>query len=381
MLMKHMLLAAFAFSCLSAVAQITVTNSTFPSIGDTLVMSRDQNPALTNAITPPGGSQSWDFSTLITTQITRTAYRPTTDGTHAADFPNAKLATITQANETYYNKSATKFESLGYAGAAPANFQLQVLARFNPPVALRRAPMNFFDINQSVTDLSLPFSLKALPDTLTAQIPGDSIRFRIHYQRLDAVDAWGKCKIPGGEYDVLREKRTEYTTTAVDIKIPVLGWLDLSILLGGGGGGGLGGLIGTDTSVTYHFFNDKVKEEIAVLTLNNEQSEVSSASFKNNGQSVPTKEEIAPSVASINAFPNPAVETVQFTCANLPTNDYTLKIFNIVGDAIWKETYQISGTRVIQVDLSNFKKGTYLYSLSDKMGKVVGTKRLVILKP
>ena len=89
----------------------------------------------------------------------------------------------------------------------------------------------------------------------------------------------------------------------------------------------------------------------------------------------------SPGTASISAFPNPAVDWVRFDCTNLPQEDYTLKIFNIIGKVVWKENYQLAGTRSIRVELDNFKKGTYLYSLSDKKGHIVGTKRLVVLKP
>lgn len=81
------------------------------------------------------------------------------------------------------------------------------------------------------------------------------------------------------------------------------------------------------------------------------------------------------------AFPNPAVEWVRFDCKNLPESDYTLKIFNIVGKVVWKENYSISGNKSITVELEDFKKGTYLYSLVDKDGNVIGTRRLVVLKP
>jgi dihydroorotate dehydrogenase len=49
------------------------------------------------------------------------------------------------------------------------------------------------------------------------------------------VDGYGTCQIPGGTYPVLRQKRTDYTTTALDVLVPFLGWVDLSTIIGGGG--------------------------------------------------------------------------------------------------------------------------------------------------
>ena len=58
-----------------------------------------------------------------------------------------------------------------------------------------------------------------------------------------------------------------------------------------------------------------------------------------------------------------------------------MKIFNIVGKVVWKENYALSGNKSIKLQLEEFKKGTYLYSLLDSKGNTIGTKRLVVLKP
>lgn len=381
--MKYMLLAYFASLSLAVAGQITVTNATFPAIGDTLRTAVDLEPNLATGITPPGGPQMWDFSNLKKQDSNEAIYRAAAAGDQSAKFPGADMVVIGAQSETYFKKSASKFEVLGYAGADPAGFGLDVTAKFSPIVTLRRSPMNFFDINQSVTDLTVPFSTDALPDSLLGGIPGvgsiDSMRVRINYNRLDAVDGYGTLRIPGGEYPVLREKRTEYTTTNLDVKLPFLGWVDVSTLIGGGGGGLLG-FLGVDTTVTYHFFSGTEKESIAVLTTDNSVSTVERVTFKNNATSA-VKDADAPGTAGISAFPNPAVEWVRFDCWNLPADEYTLKIFNIVGKAVWKETHQLAGNRSIRVELGDFKKGTYLYSLTDQKGNVVGTKRLVVVKP
>lgn len=376
-----MLLAIFSALYLSAAAQITITNAVFPVAGDTLLYSTDPQPnGNLNAASAPGGGQLWDFSSLQASQLSEIVYQPATAGMDFAEFPGADLVVIGQTGETYYNVTSNKVDVMGYSGADPANFGLDILARFNPNFNERRAPVNFFDINQQQTDLSLPFSTNQLPDSLLQGLPiqPDSIRIRINTQRLEVVDGWGNCQIPGGQYPVLRQKRIEYTTTALDVKVPFLGWIDLSTLIGGGGG--IGGFIGTDTTVTYRFLSGTEKEDIAVATMSNDLSEVQTVRFKNNELVDATIVE-APGSASIQAFPNPAVEWVRFDCSNLPADDYTLKIFNIVGRVVWKEQYQLAGNKSIRVELDNFKKGAYLYSLADSKGNTIGTKRLVVLKP
>lgn len=376
--MKQMLLAVLSAFCLSTHAQITVTSATFPAVGDTLRYVRVFTPTLSGLITPPGGGQIWDFTGLGSDETLETVYQPSSAGQNTGQFPGAETVVIGTSGESYYNITNSKFELLGYAGGDPANLGVDVLAKFAPPLAERLSPLNFFDINQQTTDLSLPFSLDALPDSLVANIPGaqfvDSIRVRINYQRLGVVDGWGTLMIPGGQYPVLREKRTEYTTTALDVH-SFLGWINIPV-----GSGGITNFIGTDTAVIYRYFSNTEKEEIAVVTTNADQSTVESVRYKNNSTTA-VHFVNAPGTATIQAYPNPATEWVRFDCSNLPADDYTLKIFSIIGKEIWKNTYTLSGNKSIRLELDDFKKGTYFYSLEDKKGNIIGTKRLVVVKP
>ena len=376
-----MLLAAFSALCFGASAQITVTSATFPVAGDTLMYVIDNDPVNINAATPPGGNQLWDFSTMQISQTTETVFRPASAGMNVNSFPGADLVVINQTGETYFNVTANKFEAMGYSGGDPAGLGLNVLAKFSPVVVERSSPLNFFDITQQTTNLSLPFSTEQLPDSLFQGAPftPDSIRVRLNTQRLEVVDGWGTCQIPGGSYPVLRQKRTEYTTTNLDVYLGFLGWVDISQL----GGGGFSDFLGTDTTVTFRFYSGTEKEEIAIATMSNDLSTVEAVRYKNNGLSDASEPDGdgSPGSANIQAHPNPAVEYVNFTCSNLPRDNYTLKIYNFVVKVVWKGDYALNGNKVIYLELDDFAKGAYLYSLSDGKGNIIGTKRLVVLKP
>lgn len=375
-----MLLAVFSALCFGATAQITVTSATFPVAGDTLMYVIDNDPVNVNPATPPGGNQLWDFTTLQISQTAETVYRSAGAGMNTNSYPGADLVIIGQTGETYFNVTANKFEALGYSGGDPAGLGLNVLAKFSPVVVERFSPLNFFDINSQMTDLSLPFSTDQLPDSLFQGAPftPDSIRVRLNTSRLEVVDGWGTCQIPGGSYPVLRQKRTEYTTTNLDVYLGgFLGWVDVSQF----GGGGFSDFLGTDTTITYRFISGTEKEEIAIATMSNDLSTVEAVRYKNNGLSDAAEPGDSPGSANIQAHPNPAVEFVNFNCSNLPRDNYTLKIYNIVGKVVWKANYALNGNKVIYLALDDFKKGAYLYSLSDGRGNIIGTKRLVILKP
>ena len=375
-----MLLAIFSALFFSASAQVTVTAATFPGAGDTLDYALDSDPGGLTIATPPGGNQTWNLSDLQADETSRVIYLPASAGVHSMDYPNAELVVIGDNRETYYDKTNTQFTRLGYAGADASSFGLEVVARFSPALVERKSPLQFFDITVQTVDLSLPLATDQIPDSLLTGIviTPDSVRVRINTNRLDVVDGWGKCQIPGGNYDVLRVKRTEYRTTALDVYL-LLGWVDITSLLGNGNT--LGGFLGTDTTTTFRFYNQVEKEEIAVATMSNDLATVEQVRFKNNSGTSASIEADSPGAASIQAYPNPAVEWVRFNCANLPQGDYTLKIFNIIGKVVWKENYQLNGSKSIRVELDDFKKVTYLYSLIDGQGNIIGTKRLVVLKP
>ena len=329
----------------------------------------------------------WIFTSLSANTTNNVVYKAANSGMNSMSYPGAELVLIGANGETYFNVTNNKFEVMGYAGGDPTGFGVIVNAKFSPALIERRAPMNFFDITSQVSNLRLTFPTDQPPlDTLFSGLPVniDSMRVSIQTSRTEVVDGWGTCQIPGGQYPVLRQKRIDYVTTGLDVYVALFpgfgSWVDLSTILGTGGGGGLGGFIGTDTTVTYRFYSGTEKEEIAVATMNNEGSAVTDVRFKYNGTTA-TPVVNAPGSAGISAFPNPAIDWVRFDYTNLPQDEYTLKIFNIIGKEVWKETYQLAGTHFFRVELENFKKGTYLYSLSNKKGNIIGTKRLVVLKP
>lgn len=386
-----LLVALSAFAITVSTAQITITDNTFPSAGDTLRFAFDNDPQGID-VAPAAGvtNHLWDFSSLKAGQTGRTVYRNPAAGNNVAQYPGADMVVIGQG-ESYYNKTTTKFEFMGYAGSDPAGFGLSVIAKYAPALIERRAPLKYNDQAQQSSALSLPFPaapiLAILPDSIVQgfTILPDSFRVRTQIDRTEKVDGWGNCKIPGATYPVLRQRRIEYTATRLDAYIkpfPFLPgtWVDITDFVGNGVGGGFGNFLGTDTTTTFRFLSGTEKVEIAIATMSNDLSQVLSVRFKQNDITA-APDLLAPGSANIQAYPNPAVEWVRFDCTNLASGDYTLKIFNVIGKTVWKEIYTINGNRSIRIDLDDFKKGTYLYSLSDVKGNIIGTKRLVVLKP
>jgi len=163
------------------------------------------------------------------------------------------------------------------------------------------------------------------------------------------------------------------------VKVPILNWVDVTDQFAGLGGGA--DFLGMDTTVVYNHYAVGVKEPIAILTLDAIEENVLSFEYRAEEPIISSAREIEEGFENVYAYPNPAINYANFDCVNLMPDFYDLKIYNILGLEIYQERNFISGNKKINVNLSNFTKGTYLYSLSDTTGKVLTTKRLVVIRP
>ncbi len=366
-------------------AQITITSATFPAAGDTLRMAIDYAPPSGIAVfTPPGGNQVWDLSDLEADATQEIVFRSASEGNVGAQVPGAELfAVLSPATESYYNVTDTKFELQAYHGILPYDLVSNNIFEYYPPLPERRAPMNFFDISANSSgflELFLPLAFSPLlminlaAVTNNAQI--DSMRYRVAISEISAVDGYGTMSIPGGNFDVLREKRTQYTETRIDAKIPPLGWLDITDNAIQAGFYGLG----VDTTVAYYFHNDVAKEHIAIVTLNNQQNAVTQVVFKNTTPPVVDglDEENAVNIA-VKISPNPASDEVVVDFKNLAPGKYRLVIFDELGRATVERTAQLSSGHTERLDLSRLSPGIHFFSLFDEKGQMVCREKLVKL--
>ncbi len=361
-------------------AQITISNSYFPSVGDTI-----SNISIIPApgeipITDGGGNQLWDFSQVQTTGIPSSdVYSDAAIADTLNAFPNANLAIVGNGT-TFFRRDDNVFEVLGFTGFDPTGFGLNLVTPFTPPLVDRTAPLDFLDLDTYSTESVVAFGANMIPGGVLDSLPiaPDSIRVRVELDRVDLVDGWGTVLLPGNNtYEVLRQRRFQMTETRLEVKVPILDWLDVTDQFGAAAGG----FLGMDTTITLTYWAEGVNEPVAVITLDDEETNVESFTFKNSEIITSTEPIVRSGFEDVFAYPNPAINYARFDCVNLDPNHYDLKIFNILGLEAYSERYFISGNKMLKVDLSDFRKGTYLYSLVDTTGKVVTTKRLVVIKP
>ena len=373
---KHILFLALASIIIPVLhAQIVITNATFPVAGDTLKTVTDNTPPAIVSITPPGGPQTWDFSALDGTFTQEEVFADASEGTGFANFPGATVYTNNQVTETYYASDAGTFSVLGFNGQVPAGgFPIEAVIKYSPPFVERRAPLQFFDIFQEATDLNIPFAVADLPSEIVDSLGiltglADSIRIRINISQLNTVDGFGTLSIPGGTYDVLRQKITSYQTVRFDVHT-FLGWLDVTDQVIQAGLPGFG----TDTSYAHLFLSNTAKEPIASVNTADGLN-VTTVTYKNNGV-ISSSEDISNDQhAKVMMSPNPAFSETTFDLQHITDGQYQLTLFDMQGARLFSEKIT---TPTTTISLDGMATGTYTCILTQVAdGKHMWSGRLV----
>ncbi len=371
---KYFFTAIIAFCCNAIIGQITVTNSTFPQAGDTLftIIDADSNITLGDA----GDNVTWDYRSLAGPFARETRFLEASLGVDSEGFPDADLVSISaNEQETYYKSFSNKIIEIGRAGEFIQGFDIPVQYEENP--TFRRAPISFGDIDDDEAIASVDVGSDIIPVELLASIPldFDSIRVSLVSNSDSQVDAWGTVRLPDGDYEVIRDKVSTTTDTKVFAKLPILGWFDVTTVIGGLEG--IGDAVGVVQTITYNYYSAEDKE-IVVSVSTNDQDVITNVEYKGDAIISDIKV-VTPDYTMITAYPNPSFGNVSIQMVNYPLGEYRMKVYNVVGKELWAESFQLKSNRVFKADLMHLRKGTYLYSIFDRDGKKLVTKRIAII--
>lgn len=387
--MKKIIYAALCMSIMvSANAQISLTDSYFPAVGDVLVTANANQRTVDLSKTPAKGTNvTWDYSYLRQAQtgVGNDSVRYRAVDTSVSNYYSTAnmMVVVNDSQRIAINKSASSFDVLGYRGVFINTLPIsigRIRFPFVPAQQERRAPLSFGTATSTSTTtwgffLSVPSSV--LPASILAALPitPDSIRVTYKTVRRDTVDGWGTLKIPGGSYPVLREKRVSYNTTVLEARISFLGigsWTDVTSQASAIG------VAPIDTTTSFYFWSNAVKEPVMVYSLRRNVDSAQTISYKYLPlTSVKNTEGVA---GSFDTYPNPAKDAVFFDLKNWKSDTYTLSINDILGKRYYTETLKVSGQQTVRVPLNGFVDGTYITTVTDKDGNVLVSKRLVVTR-
>lgn len=361
----------------SMFGQITLSNGSFPFLGDTLVTATDNMPMISfdSNLT---GEQIWDFQDLVAPFSSELIFDDPANSTAANDFPNANVFVVAIGDvENYYQITGNEVLNLGYFGDDPLGLGFNAVVKFSPPVVERRAPMSYGDSFTSESNALLPFSADDIPFGILDSLPISPDSFRIAINRVteDIVDGYGTVNLAIGSFSVLKVRKEQIVTVKLEAKIPFFNWQDITDLVG------LGDVLGENEVVSHHFYTNTAKEALVELFMNPESPEdVESVTFKSGGI-IASLDPMDWSTPNAYVYPNPVYFDAKFEFLNIPDGSYELSVYNIIGNKVLGKQLDISGSKSIKVDVSNLSQGTYLYSLETKDNRRLFTKKMTVIKP
>lgn len=330
-------------------AQPVVTSASFLQAGDTLRTAVVFEPQNVGPLTT-GENQTWDLSNLSKDTSVLIVAADVQQGSAADAFPNANFVVFGPGGEAYYESTPSALRILGVVGAGGFPLLGVVTPKYEPPLIEQRSPMSFFDVYTTDINFRVTFGAELVPPDLLnlIPIPVDSFRFSQIGTRLDVVDSWGTLKIPGAEYEVLRERRRAIVNNKIEIR-SFLGWLDLSSFFPLPG-------TGADTTFTYNFYAEGTAGAVAVVTVDPDNTDdVQQVQYRDHG--VTSVHQPVALASPIFRGPNPANDVLRFDFTELD-RPARLEIFSIDGRLLYAED-RLDGQRLISA--SSLPKGTHFY--------------------
>lgn len=342
--------------------QISINNTSFPGVGSEFkyFFVGNPNPAINQGNS--GANITYDFNALTGGTRFTEKYQAVAQGKFKDSFPDANVLlinTMQNGGEQYGKILNSRIEIVGFGGQNPILGGETAIAYKKRP-QIRRSPMYYETTGFSEGTFALAFPSTIIPDTLLNSFPikPDSLRISISSVSYDTIDGWGNLKLKNKEFEVLREKSVVFTTNTLEIKLPFVGWLDVSAIIGNNipGGTGFEGF-GKDTTTYYRFYTNTRKDILVTVETNN-ANEVNSIEYADVAGTSATQEEIL-NAASV-VFPNPAQDLVTLRNPAITPGKYHLSILNADGK-ILEKSQQINNTYgELSLSMANMSTGYYI---------------------
>lgn len=361
-------------------AQITITNSTFPVVGDKLKLVNKSSFTGNLNMGNVSGPQVWDFSVLNSGAKYTEEYKSASTGQDAASFTDAQMVLILDNQEEYFKSSATAITSLGLGGQNPL-LGSAVVVRYTKQPTYRSAPLTFIGATKSDGAFNIKLSTDIFPDSLLASLGSfkpDSVRIEFVSTSTGLMDAYGTLKMQDKSIEVLREKATVTTKTNVYLKVPLLSWQSLDFLLQLAGGSipdFIKGLIGSQKYTDYKFYSNSHKE-VLVSARYDSLNVLDELIFADLGGVTAVKDQN--NVDAFSLFPNPNTEFVNLIIPDTwKQGSYLITISDLAGKPVYAEPCQLTPGQSKQIKTNNFAKGIYFLTMRDQFNTFTATTKFV----
>ena len=351
-------------------AQVSIEEVAYPEPGDTVTRYVDLSPVGVE-ITEPGPDQLWQWD--LSMELPQVSYFDTND--RADIFPFASIRLVNTALDDYYNIVEGGWLLMGSEGADPIGAGFNVETFYSPVFREEYAPIAYQDSMQQIFDVYSGIPLAALPDTLLEMLPilPDSMRARVAMNVTDKVDAWGSLEINGTSVDVLRQYREMQLAVAIEAKISILPWQDVTDLI-------LSfipelpfGIQLKDTLTSYRFLAPFYGQPVAEVFLEADTAdrvEFQLEILSGLGQPLPQ-------LADFNVYPNPASDQLTLDLRDFELDVNRVIIYDMTGRPVMQSAVQIGDLK--RVSLDDFADGLYVATLWSGKGQLTGMTKFTVL--
>jgi len=373
--------------------QITLDQSDFASVGDTVFLATDETISGTNVGTAGASAQTWNFANFGIESFDTLLFVTPSSAVGGTDFPTANVALVTGATSTFFNKSAAGVQILGNGGGFGG---LGFSAPYNPPYNILSFPATLgatinatsgFDVTEYIgLDTTIDFP----PLVSNLQVLLDSIRFKRESVIDVTFDAHGNVTLPIDTYPALRaynvqtNNDTIFAFMGAPVSIPFLltlnaGWnvitaqmaQSISLLAPGLL---LGQTTGISTARSYDWYAKDIGYRLVSVELD---TAAGHAPKRVQYLSDPSLMSIADDELLPNAYvyPNPANAFLMLKGIDAATQG-NITVTDMFGRAVMNVRYNGQN----QLSLEGLANGTYFLRFNDDKGKLLFTDRFQVVK-
>ena len=350
--------------------QITIDFITFPPPGDSITRFTDLTPEGVT-VTEPGGDQLWQWT--LSDQLQFQVRFDTNDRPDL--FPFADIKATSGLGSDYYQITSEQWNLLGENGLDPLGFGFDVASFYLPGQRVESAPLAYGDSLEQQFDVYTGIPLSFIPDSLLELLPvvPDSMRARVNTFQRDDVDAWGVLEINGEPLDVLRQRRELRLAIAIEAKISILPWADVTDLL-----------INyfdflpfevnlNDTLLSYRYLAPNYGMPVAEVFI--DSNTVASVEYQT--EILSSSEDVRPELQRFTVFPNPSSGLVTVDWSEIEAGVGRILIIDMNGRLV--SHARTDGNTNFELNLVDESPGIYAVTLWDSAGRLLGIQKVQIM--
>ncbi|MCB0669243.1 MAG: T9SS type A sorting domain-containing protein [Saprospiraceae bacterium] len=345
-----------------------VVSQAFPDPGDTIFYQVDELPKRIS-ISAPGRNQFWNFGSLLGPYLQYQVIQSSSDRNDIMHFAGD------QGSKNSFSEEATTLILRSANSLKVGKTEIKAQWTTNEGLPMPSADMDYQDNHEFSALFQTALPADAAPTNWKPYLANgiDSIRISILVDRKMEVDATGMLFLINGYRQESERFRVEDNLTKkIWTKKENGDWQDVTSLTRIPD-------LQPEQRISYHFVSLETAGNICSVLLD-ENGSPQQVTF------VIPKEQSGYYKTAANsqwllAYPNPALSYVRFKFLDLSPGEYTLKFYDVFMRGLFEKKYQVSGNETVEINISHLEKGPYVYSLQDKTGKKITTKRLIVIKP